>query len=171
MPECHTCPHQKDVQAGRYSELPFRETPCGSCELIEDSSRTIEFADWRVEDPDGVSGGTEVVNGRNRPIHLAQGWRCDALKEEDIPDIPMDVMREVVTSLLALLPEVRDVVCWRFAGFKYAEIAVLQGTTMAAAEQRHRKAILREPCLKELFPLKVGKQKVRKPHKKGVRHE
>lgn len=171
MPECHTCPHAKDVQAGRYSELPFDQTPCGSCKLIEDSSWTVEFDMWRADGPDDRSGGTEFVNGHHRPIQRVHDWPSEALKEEVIPDIPLDVMREVVTSLLVLLPEVRDVVCWRFAGFKYADIAAIQGTTMAAAEQRHRKAIRREPMLQWLFPSKVKKQKVRKPHRKGARDE
>ena len=79
----------------------------------------------------------------------------------------MSVLNEVVERLLILPPVLRDVVCWRFAGMKYRDIAVLQNVTMAAVEARHRRAMKGWPELKAMFQEKLVKQSKRK---KSVPH-
>ena len=78
----------------------------------------------------------------------------------------MTVMQEIMVGLLKLKPELRDVVAWRYAGMKYDDIALVQGVTRACVEKRHRRAMELWPALKSLFPRKVGKQLVRKPHRR-----
>ena len=79
----------------------------------------------------------------------------------------MSVLKEVVERLLILPPVLRDVVCWRFAGMKYRDLAVLQNVTMAAVEARHRRAMKGWPELKAMFQEKLVKQSKRK---KAVSH-
>lgn len=138
--QCHKCPHHADVQAGKYARVPFKKTPCGSCTLDESSQYTKEFDEKR-----GVA-----VN--------------EAETKDDGGWLPVVVMLEFVKAIMALPQELRDVVCWRYLGHKYRDIAAAQKTTMACAEARHRRAMELAPVLKALFPVKEAKQRVRKPH-------
>jgi DNA-directed RNA polymerase specialized sigma24 family protein len=93
-----------------------------------------------------------------------EAWKRPEEKEEKM--LPLDVMRSAMTGLMTLKPELRDVVCWRYLGLTYPEIAERQGVTVACVEKRHRRAMEIWPALKELFPEKVAKKKRRKPHRK-----
>jgi DNA-directed RNA polymerase specialized sigma24 family protein len=86
--------------------------------------------------------------------------------EEEEPRLPLSVMSEAVARLMALAPKTRDVVCWRFAGMRYREIARRMGVTVAAAELRHRRALVQWPALRELFAEKAAKQSRRKTHRR-----
>ncbi len=143
--ECHNCEHAADVAAGKYRRVPYEQTPCAVCELKESFPSSIEF------DPEREAG--EVSSGRPG--------------EEEL--IPVDVLRSLVVGLLELPPELRDVVCWRFAGMQYKDIAEIQGVTMAAVEARHRRAMRMWPELERMFPEKVVKHRRRleKAHGKG----
>ena len=55
----------------------------------------------------------------------------------------------------------RDVVCLRFIGLTYPEIAVKQGITSAGAEARHERAMRLFPELRELFILKTARHNKR----------
>ena len=143
--ECHRCPHRKDVESGKYRRAPFRDTPCAGCELEDGLRYVIEYDDTRAGS--GGSGGVPFPGER---------------EEED--QLPLSVMADAVAALLSLRPHIRDVVCWRYAGMKYRDIAVLQGVTVAAVELRHRRALKKWPALKDLFAEKAAKQKRRQPH-------
>lgn len=138
--QCHRCQHRRDVEAGRYRNVPYEKTPCAGCELKEFSGFTIEYDDERA------------------PLSP------EPMAEENDERLPMSVMREAVVTLLELAPQLRDIICWRFAGLKYRDIAVLLGVTMAAVEIRHRRALRRCPALRALFAEKLAKQKRRKPY-------
>jgi DNA-directed RNA polymerase specialized sigma24 family protein len=75
--------------------------------------------------------------------------------------LPISVMEELVGRLLTLPQELRDVVCWRFAGLEYPEIAKRQRITMAGAEARHRRAMRMFPELRQLFIAKTARTKLR----------
>lgn len=154
--ECHRCKHREDLEAGKFAGMPFRKTPCAKCELREVSLRTMEV------DPD-------------RPVYVP-GKECDGIRprrdgcemvpfpeEGDAGDkkLPVSVMEELVARLLTLPQELRDVVCWRFMGKEYQEIARKQRITTAGAEARHRRAMRMFPELKELFILKTSRMKMR----------
>lgn len=142
--ECHRCPHRKNVESGMYREVPFETTPCASCELNEA--------------PDYV-----VAVDEDRP--------CVASNEAFFADEPQAAPRghartpkiwELVVTLLRLQPRTRDVVCWRYAGFKYKDIAMLQHVTVTAVELRHRNALKRFPLLRALFPKKARRRRSRR---------
>jgi hypothetical protein len=145
---CHRCPHAQDIAQGKFKAVAFEQTPCARCELKEDSLHTIEF--------DAERGDGRASDG----FVMAGGGECESLATL----LPIDVMREVVATLLTLPPDVRDVICWRFAGMKYREIALVQGVTPAAVEARHKRALVKHPVLRALFPWKAGKQLMRKRH-------
>jgi len=150
--ECHKCKHREDLEAGKFAGMPFRKTPCAKCELREVSLRTIEV------DPD-------------RPVFLPgrdgiSESSCEMVpfpEDGDAGDkkLPVSVMEELVARLLTLPQELRDVVCWRFMGKEYQEIARKQRITTAGAEARHRRAIRMFPELSELFILKTTRMKMR----------
>ena len=154
--ECHRCKHREDMEAGKFAGMPFRKTPCATCELKEVSIRTMEVDPERpVFVPGRENDGTEP----RRDV-------CELLttaEEEDPGDkkLPLSVMEELVARLLTLPRELRDVVCWRFMGKEYQEIAREQRITTAGAEARHRRAMRMFPELKELFILKTSRMKMR----------
>lgn len=139
--ECHRCQRRAEVEAGKYAKLPFSETPCATCELKENSDYTMEY----IEDRE-----SRIQNPESR------------IEDED-DLLPVSVMREVVMEILRLPPEIRDVVCWRFAGMSYRDIAALQGITVAGAEVRLWRAMKKWPALTALFAQKAAKQSRRKP--------
>jgi DNA-directed RNA polymerase specialized sigma24 family protein len=129
--------------------------------LVESSEYTIAFDEGRA---DAL---------RDRTAQSLAGAKTyeDFLYPDDSPEaeerLPLSVMSEAIAQLLAMPPRVRDVVCWRFAGMKYREIAQAQGATLRAVEVRHRRAMKKWPALRAMFAEKSAKQKRRKPH--GVR--
>ena len=159
MAECHKCPHRQEIDAGKYAKTPFRRTPCGKCELRECSLRTMAVdPDRPVFDPGAQRGGTA-------PGQAGDGLYVDVPFPEEAEageaKLPVGVMEELVSRLLSLPQEVRDVVCWRFVGLEYKEIARKQRTTTAGAEARHRRAMRLFPELRELFILKTARHKIR----------
>lgn len=137
--ECHRCMHREAVEAGKYRNVAFEQTPCGVCQLVENSMGTIAYDEERGA-------------GERRAEAPSAEW------------MPVDVLGEAVATILMLPPTLRDIVCWRYSGVLYRDIAVLQGMTTAAVEQRHRRAMRRWPILQELFREKVAKQWRRRPH-------
>ena len=67
-----------------------------------------------------------------------------------------------MVEFLRLPQEIRDVVCWRFAGMSFRDIAVLQGITVAGDEVRLCRAMKKWPALTALFGEKAAKQSRRK---------
>ena len=169
--ECHLCSHRAAVAAGKLRGVPFEQTPCSRCEL-RDRSRYGFVVPFKED------GGLRDEEPHDEQRFIRRGqidWSSYATVdvpfpeeyEEEDPRLPLSVMGEAVTRLMSLAPKTRDVVCWRFAGMRYREIARRLGVTMAAAELRHRRALVQWPALRALFAEKAAKQCRRKPH---VRH-
>ena len=151
MRGCHNCEHAAAIAEGKYAGAAWEDIPCSDCDVMSGVGFAIEFNEQlkpggATDESDGEAVGE---NGR----------------DED--QLPVAVMREIVVGLLKLKPELRDVVAWRFAGVRYADIALAQGVTQACAEKRHRRALELWPALRALFPRKVAKQDMRKPAHQG----
>ena len=142
--ECHRCQHRDAVQKGRLARVPFEETPCAKCELKEYSEFTIEY----IEDRE-----SRIQNPESR---MAE----QETESEEV--LPVSVMREAMVEFLRLPPEIRNVVCWRFAGMSFKDIAALQGITVAGVEVRLWRAMKKWPALTALFGEKAAKQMRRK---------
>lgn len=145
--ECHRCAHAAAVAAGKYRRRAYEESPCAKCELVERSDHTLAYDDERP----GVAG----AEGLQGPT--------DAPEPEEDGLVPISVMSAAVAVLLRLPAPVRDVVCWRFQGVGYREIALRQSVTIGAVENRHRRAMQKWPELRALFAEKAAKQRRRRP--------
>ena len=150
--ECHRCPHREDMAAGKYANTAFAETPCAQCELREVSLRTLAVDPER---PAFVPGQNGAADGTCEMVPFPGEVVAPEAK------LPVDVMEEFVVRLLELPQDVRDVVCWRFVGLDYREIAQKQQITTAGAEARHRRAMRQFPELRQLFTVKTARRKTR----------
>jgi DNA-directed RNA polymerase specialized sigma24 family protein len=149
MKGCHSCKFKQAVDAGEFKNTPWEEVPCSSCDVMTGVGFAVEYDDSR-------ESGDHAVEP---PAHcMARGGQEKML--------PVSVMSQVVTGLMTLKPELRDVVSLRYLGLTYPEIAERQGVTMACVEKRHRRAMELWPALREMFPEKVAKKRRRKPHSK-----
>jgi len=160
--ECHKCPFREKLEAGEYAQVQYDETPCAKCELNEYSDRTIEFdADREPKSQEPSASGTtaDMVSS----FQSAEYFRDASESGQEEEQLPLSLMNELVFRLLSMPPDTRDVLCWRFAGIPYRDIAVLQGVTVSAIEKRHWKAMKKWPALRAMFAMKVAKQSRRKP--------
>jgi len=151
--QCHRCEHHEAVEAGKYALVSFEETPCAKCELLEDSSRTMQV---ELDRPVYVPGHDEGVE----PTYQMVLFPEEAEPEAET-SLPVEVMGELVGRLLSLPRELRDVVCWRFMGLSYPRIARKQQITTAGAEARHDRAMRLFPELRKLFARKIAKRQMR----------
>jgi hypothetical protein len=143
--ECHRCEHRAAIEAGKFRGVAFEKTPCGRCSLVETSVWT------RTVDEGFLAAAT-----------LVEDIPFDERGDGDGAVLPVAVLEETVALLMTLDPGVRDVVCWRYQGIRYGEIAKRLGVTTAAVEKRHRAALRQWPVLKMLFLEKVAKNARRK---------
>jgi len=135
--------------------MAFEETPCAKCQLTETSEHTIEF-DEGIE-----SKSLQAESDRLQRAAKGIGFSFD-MEDTDEGMVPLSVMKEIVFQLLCMTPENRDVLCWRFAGIPYRDIAILQGVTVSAVEKRHWKTLKRWPALRAMFTEKAAKHGSRK---------
>jgi len=162
--ECHKCPFREKLETGEYAQVAYEETPCAKCELNEYSDRTIEFDSERENQ--SAADSKQVAE----PVDI-RAWAQDCIyadgdgQEEE--QLPLSLMNELVFRLLSMPPDTRDVLCWRFAGIPYRDIAVLQGVTVSAIEKRHWKAMKKWPALRAMFATKLAKHGRRKPASKN----
>ena len=156
--ECHKCRHRVDVEAGRYANVEFAQTPCGKCELKDGDSFAIEYND-EFQDRGTLARPAPQPEPVVTDVHFPE-----ELDAEGERRVPVSTLLDLVAMLLKLPPRTRDVVCWRYAGYRYADIARVQHVTTTAVELRHRNALKRYPLLRCLFPSKAGRQRSRKRH-------
>jgi hypothetical protein len=154
--ECHCCPHHEDVESGKYREVPFETTPCASCELDDEPDFVVAYDDERP----GAAPGAPGI----QPDDAEDALFPEELDAEPERSVQESLLWDLVVTLLKLHPRTRDVVCWRFAGFRYKDIAMLQHVSVPAVELRHRNAVKQYPLLRSLFPTKVGKRRCRVRH-------
>ncbi len=146
MKGCHNCGHAAEIAGGKYKDVPWKDMPCASCDVMSSSA------------------GTRCVDEDRMAVSEHRGtveWSCVEPEREEELLVPLDVLGVVVNGLMAMTPVTRDAVCWRFQGLKYREIAERQGVTVSAVEQRHWRAMKRWPELRQLFVVKARKQKRR----------
>lgn len=148
--ECHKCPERAAVESGNFKRVAFDETPCAKCELKESSERTMEY----VQERESRSQNSEF---RDDP------QTSDLRPQTEEERLPLSVMNELVVRLMSMSPESRDVVCWRFSGMSFREIAAAQGITVAGAEVRLWRAMEKWPELRALFATKLARHGRRKP--------
>jgi hypothetical protein len=135
--------------------MNYQDTPCAACNLTEHSEHTIEYDEERGEKRQTADRRLQTTDHGMQTANNVPETERDESEEEVLP---VSVMREIVAALLTMPTEIRNAVCWRYAGFEYQDVAKVQNCTMAAVEIRHTRALRRWPVLKALFPEKVARQ-------------
>jgi hypothetical protein len=129
------------------------------------SVRTWTTRPWhRPHDTDGQNI-VKIGDFRDWEIHF-EPIQNHTKRPEDTgadPHLPVSLMTCFAAGILGLPPRQRDVVCWRYLGLKYADIAVKLGISATAAERLHARALKRWPPLNALFSVKAAKQRRRRP--------
>jgi hypothetical protein len=134
--QCHHCQHAEDIAAGKFKQVPFEETPCAKCDFTDAADQAVDFEDWRG-----------VFDEKPSPsLHV----------------LPVAILGDVVRLLLSLPPPLRDLVCWRYEGVPYWEIANRLGVRTSVVEKRHQRVMQRVPALKALFIGKAVRHQKRK---------
>lgn len=136
--------------------LPFEATPCASCKLKD-------------EDGVGVKCFNELAAPVQEPFAEFPVFADEAKDVAPEGLMPVAVLSRAMSELMAMSPASRDVVCLRFAGLTYREIAERQGCTAAAVEWRQWRAMQQWPALRALFAEKAAKQLRRKPYGSGAK--
>jgi hypothetical protein len=159
------------IENGEFTQLTYSDTPCAKCHLNENSDLTMEYVqdmESRIQNPPSFAEASASDATADKTAGMVSRMGDDEAQTSDISHLPeeevlpVSVMSEVVFRLLSLTPETRDVVCWRFAGISYRDIAILQGVTVAAVEKRHWKAMTKWPALRAMFAMKTAKHARRK---------
>ncbi len=154
--ECHRCKNREAIEAGKYAQMTFGKTPCAKCELREVSLRTMAID---VDRPAYVVGTDGGASATCEMVPFPEELEAEVAEAK----LPVDVLEELVERLLTLPQDLRDVVCWRFMGLEYKEIARKQRITTAGAEARHDRAMRLFPELRQLFIVKTARQRMRQP--------
>lgn len=144
---CYHCPHQADVQAGKYRDVAYAETPCGRCDFQKKSTAgVIEYReDWlSAADPAvAVPFAAEGVTTQESVVFNG-------------------IMLEVIHGLLSLSPAQLEVIQARLENVPYKDIAARQGVTTSMAELSHRRGMDKWKPLQALFAAKTSKQSRRR---------
>ena len=148
MKGCHSCETAVEIANGKYRDVPWKDLPCASCEVMTGQSYAVEYDENRPSDETMDHGPSTIDRDGKQEL------------------VSFDSMVDAMVAFLKLRPEVRDIVGWRYVGMTYPDIAAIQGVTAACVEKRHRRAMEAWPALQALFPVKVAKQGMRKPHQR-----
>jgi DNA-directed RNA polymerase specialized sigma24 family protein len=161
--KCSSCPHLAAIERGEYDSKPWEDTPCAKCKLGEDTFYSVPFDEENP--PENTDGTTPVSSfssdGGRGPYSISK--HSTSLQDDVL--LPASTFATCLKGLLALDPELREIVAWRFLGLSYREIARRQGISIQLAEMRHKRALRDWPALADLFPKKMAKQARRKSRK------
>lgn len=144
--QCHKCPAQADVAAGKYSDKPFEKTPCFAC-------RKVDYRQFPHR-------GHTIVSFEATPPDETAVFP-ESVVTEDADDVGRFV--DFIREFMRLPSETRDIVGYRLLDlhgerYTYRMIARKMSVTVQAVESRHRAAIKKIPALGNLFREKTVKQ-------------
>lgn len=159
--QCHKCPAQADVQAGKYGDKPFEKTPCFAC-------RGVDYRQFPHR------GCTVVSFDAAPPVETAS--RHDAQDADEDSQVKSAVMSYL--GILIALPALdREIVVARLHGKLFSQIAshvsAIFGKTVStqAVHARMVKFIHDNRQMEYLFCDVVQKQKRRKKGKNSCRNQ
>lgn len=170
--ECHRCPNRMKIENGEFAQVAYSDTPCAKCELKENSELTMEYIpdmESRIQNPPSYAKAYASDATADKTAGMVVGMGNAGPQTSDFRPrtneelLPLSVMNELVVRLMSMPTEIRDVVCWRFTGMSFVDIAAVQGVTMAGAEARLWRALKKWPELRALFATKLARHGRRKP--------
>jgi hypothetical protein len=138
---CSNCEFAAKIKEAEHGGVRFEDTPCASCKLTEDSSRTIAYVEGQAAGPVRWPPPAETAG----------------------PDaLPLSVLAEAVRGFLDLPPRTFRILQRRYHGDSYRMIGEELQVTAQAAELQLRRALEAHPHLKNLLPEKARRQAARK---------
>jgi DNA-binding NarL/FixJ family response regulator len=138
---CTNCAFAPKIKEAEHGGIRYEDTPCASCKLTEDSSRTLEYVEGQAAGP----------------------MRWPPPEEANIADqLPLSVLAEAMRGFLELPPRTFRILQRRRNGDSYALIAQELEVTPQAVEVQLRRALEAHPHLKNLLPEKARRQAARK---------
>jgi hypothetical protein len=144
---CSNCGFAAKIKEAEHGGIRFEDTPCATCELTEDSSRTLEYVEGQAAGPVRWPPPEETVGPDSLPLSvLAEALRC-------FLDLPHRTFR---------------IVQRRYKGDSYAVIAQELEVTPQAVEIQLKRALEAHPHLKSLLPEKAKRQAARKRKRLGM---
>lgn len=159
--ECHKCKWAAKIKQWEHEGVRFEDTPCAACRLDE---RQMRGCSLLYQDDE------EARKAFEEACCLPHFHGCE---DEDglVSEMPVSVLADAVRLLMSLPKDALEVVRLRYGGMPYVEIARLMGKGVDAVEKRHVRVIMKHPVLGELFPAKVGKQRLRRLKGEGAGSE
>ena len=148
--ECHKCEWALRVSADQRASMPFEDTPCAACKLDESQMRGCSLL---YQDDDEARQA--YAEAYCMP-HFG-GEEKDGL----VSEMPVSVLADAVRLLMSLPRDALEVLRLRYGGLPYTQIADILGKSVDAVEKRHERVLMKHPVLGELFPEKMGKQRLR----------
>ena len=148
---CSKCEWSEKVKAGEFEGVPWGETPCCRCELVQDSTGTLEYK--------------ESVGGPGRPGDGKTPRDVD--RPQDV--LPAAILADALRLFLSLPRDALDVIHMRYGGLPYAEIGEKLGITPAAVEIRQKRLMQQIPALQALFPQKAKRAAAKRRRRGGGR--
>ena len=136
--DCHECKHRAAIEAGKFRDVAFEQTPCARCNGMVASPYPLQFQELEPSDD-------APVDGPSVP-ELAFP------EEEEVPVLPVSVLVSTMATFLSLPDSVLRILCLRHKGYSHARIAQMLGLTTKAVEMRFARALVRWPELSALFP-------------------
>ena len=161
--ECHKCLEREKIENGEFAQVAYSDTPCAKCELKENSDLTMEYVQERESRIQNPPSYAEAKAGMVSRMGNDGSQISDFRPQTEEELLPLSVMNELVVRLMSMPTESRDVVCWRFSGMSFRDIAAVQGVTLAGAEARLWRALKKWPELRALFATKLARHGRRKP--------
>lgn len=138
---CSKCEFAARIKEAEHGGLRFEDSPCATCELTEDSSRTLEYVE-------GQASG---------PIR----WPPPVEPDGSVM-LPLSVLSEALHGLLELPQRTFRIIQRRMKGDAYALIAKELEVTPQGIELQLKRALESNPYLKHLLPEKARRQEARK---------
>ena len=135
--ECHKCEHRAAIEAGKFRDVAFEQTPCARCDGMTRIPFPLQYQDLSsTEDPASFDVGVPEL----------------AFPEEvPEPVLPVSVLVSAMALFLSLPNQLLTVLRLRYQGWTFVRIAKETGLSVDAVEKRYRRALRRWPALVALF--------------------
>lgn len=149
--ECHKCEWALRVPAEQREAMRFEDTPCAACNLDESQMRGCSL----------LYEGDEEARKAFEEAYCLPHYHDGDEDAGLVSEMPVSVLADAVRLLMSLPRDALEVMRLRYGGLPYTQIAALLGKSVDAVEKRHVRLLMKYPVLGELFPAKVGKQRLR----------
>ena len=142
MSECHKCRVARDIEAGRYRNVDFVDTPCAQCRLSGELTH---------------KGRSHVSRDSSDAVSATEAIEADRRDEYEQLDGRLEAFAGFLNQFMALPPVTRDIVARRFThpNRPLNQVARQYGITVQAAHSRLKRALDRWPVLRTVIEMRT----------------